>query len=267
LTDRIKIEARDLSFSYEYPTVKALDRVSFSIKEGSFLAVIGPNGSGKTTLLRMMLGLLQPESGSLEVMGYKPWQDQSSVQKLIGYVPQYGNVNERLPMRVIEVVMQGLQTRRGISISKQDFKDRVTNALDMVELGDLADRPFGTLSGGQRQRTLIARAVAVNPEILILDEPFAAVDISSQQTIAHLLNKLSREQGVTVVAVAHNVNVLVHYLSSIMILANRLVAYGAPSEVLKPDILRSAYGVEVPVIVCDDGYLHPIMEAAHDEVH
>ena len=267
MSGNFQIEATDLSFSYHRPTVKALDGLSFSLREGSFVAVMGPNGSGKTTLLRLILGLLEPESGNLEVLGQRPWKNQYAVQRLLGYVPQYGNVNDRLPVHVKDVVMQGLLTRRALPLSGHAIKNKTTSAIDMVELSDLSDRPFGTLSGGQRQRTLIARALAVDPKILILDEPFAAVDIASQQAIAALLNKLAHENGVTVIVVVHNVNVLVHYLDSILILDNRLVAYGAPRDVLKPDILKEAYKTDVPVIICDDGYLHPILEAAHDEIH
>jgi ABC-type Mn2+/Zn2+ transport system ATPase subunit len=255
-----QIEASSLSFSYRRPTVKALDDVTFSIPRGSFTAIMGPNGSGKTTLVRLILGLLTPESGDLTIEGFRPWIEQSAVQRLIGYIPQSEQVNDRLPVRLKDVVLQGVLARGGPA---KGLTKRLDEILVAVGLEEFSDVRFGTLSGGQQQRTLIARALAVEPRILLLDEPFAAVDVSSQQSITELLSDIRRERDVTVITVVHNINVLVHHLDYVMLLDRRLVAMGPPAEVLSPETLKAVYKTDVPVVVCDDGFFHPMLEDTH----
>jgi len=263
MTDEFLIEADSISFSYSRPYVKALDDITFRIPPGSFTAVTGPNGSGKSTLIKLILGLLVPDSGTLRVMGETPWENPGAVQRITGYVPQTDNINDRIPLRVGEVVLQGAMTRRGGIARGRDLAARRESVLNMVDLADLSDRPFSALSGGQQQRTLIARALAVDPAVLILDEPFSAVDISSQQDIVGLLRKLADEHGVTIIAAVHNVNVLVHHLDAILLLNKKLVAFDTPDRVLKPEILKEAYGTDVPVVICDDGFRHPLLEDPH----
>jgi len=263
MTGGTQIRAKDLTFCFRNPRVCALDNISFEIPKGSFVAVLGPNGSGKTTLLKHILGLLKPDSGTVEVNGIIPWQNPQEVQNKIGYVPQQEEINTRLPLRVREVVLQGFTIRSGRHPSASDSRQRLLSVLEMVGLEELSSRPFNALSGGQQQRALIARALAVDPAILLLDEPFSAVDVSAQLEISELMREISHKNNVTIVAVVHNINQLVHYLDSVMLLNKKLIAYGPPDEVLLPEILKEAYGVDVPVVICEDGYRHPIMEDTH----
>jgi len=263
MTAALPIEARNLSFSYAHPAVEALTDLTFDIPAGSFTAVMGPNGSGKTTLLSLILGLLRPDSGELSVFGKNPWQHLFSTQRHIGYVPQRESVNYRLPLTVSEVVLQGVLARMGGGIARSEMGRHLAQVLEMVRLADLADRPFNALSGGQQQRTLIGRALAVDPEILLLDEPFSAVDLANQQEMSKLLRSLATENGVTVLAAVHNVNILVHDLDRILLLNRRAIAFDSPDSVLQPEILRRAYGVDVPVVVCEDGFRHALVEESH----
>jgi len=263
MNDESGIEATGLGFRYKSPPVEALEDLTFGIPRGSFTAIMGPNGSGKTTLLRLILGLLEPTSGDLTVFGARPWANPAAVQRCIGYVPQRENVNVRMPLRVKEVVVQGVELRAGGMTRGGAGGDRLRSVLEMVGLEDLADRPFSALSGGEQQRALIARALAVEPEILILDEPFSAVDMPTQQEISELLSRLAQEGDVTILAAVHNVTTLVHFLDSILLINRRLIAFDAPDRVLVPDVLREAYGIDVPVLICEEGFRHPIMEDMH----
>ncbi|HDS31035.1 MAG TPA: ATP-binding cassette domain-containing protein [Firmicutes bacterium] len=263
MEQQIQIEAENLSFTYHRPRVNALRGVSFSIRQSSFIAVMGPNGSGKSTLLMLILGLLTPDSGELRVLGHHPWQNRDLTQRSMGYVPQRDQVNERFPISVRDVVLQAVGARHLRSKNRGSVFERIEYILEMVDLVDLADQPFGTLSGGQQQRALIGRALAVDPEILLLDEPFSAVDLKSQVLIAGLLKRLTVERKVTVIAVVHNINPLVHYIDSVMLLNGELVAFGPSEDVLITRILSRAYGNDVPVVICDDGFRHPLMEDTH----
>ncbi|MFH1677009.1 MAG: metal ABC transporter ATP-binding protein [bacterium] len=260
MTGNNYIEARNLSFSYSHPTVEALSDVSFTIGQGSFSGITGPNGSGKTTLINLIMGFLKPASGAIIVMEKNPSSDPLSVRRLIGYVPQREQVNDRMPIKVEDVILQGAIARHGAFLDKRERVERLKRVLEMIDLEGFSDHPFNTLSGGQQQRVLIGRALAVDPVLLVLDEPFAAVDIASQVTIADLLKKLSIENGLTILAVVHNINVLVHHIDSILLLNRKVVAFGKPNEVLRSDYLKEAYGTEVPVLMCDEGYSHPLLE-------
>jgi ABC-type Mn2+/Zn2+ transport system ATPase subunit len=259
------IEVNQVSFTYPSPPVEALREISFSVDTGRFMAVMGPNGSGKTTLVKLLLGSLRPHGGTVRVLGHDPVAGGQQVQRVIGYVPQHEVVNDQVPVRVRDVVNMAAACRYGTGLNRREVHRRVEQALGMVELAPQADRPFSALSGGQKQRALIARALVVDPLILIADEPFAGVDAVSQQSIITLLQRLRDEHGVTVLAVLHNVNPLVHFLDQVLLLNQRQVACGTPEEVLTGALLREAYGRAVPVLVCDEGFPHPITEAPHGE--
>lgn len=259
------IDVNQVSFTYPAPPVEALREISFTVDAGRFMAIMGPNGSGKTTLVKLLLGSLQPHGGKVRILGQDPVAGGQPVQRVIGYVPQHEAVNDQVPVRVREVVSLAAACRYGAGLGRREVHRRVQQALEMVELAPLADRPFSALSGGQKQRALIARALVVDPLILIADEPFAGVDAASQHTIITLLQRLRDEHGVTVLAVLHNVNPLVHFLDQVLLLNQRQVACGTPAEVLTGALLREAYGRSVPVLVCDEGFPHPITEAPHGE--
>jgi zinc transport system ATP-binding protein len=224
----------------------ALENVTLQVRRGDFLAVIGPNGSGKTTLLRAILGLVQPTHGSVRLFGKAPCD--FSEWSRIGYVPQIARIDPRFPIRVFDVVLMGRYGQVGL-IRRPSRRDReaAKTALDRVGLIDLADRQIGRLSGGQRQRVLVARALAAEPELLILDEPTSGVDVTTTESMFELLGRFHR-QGMTVIVVSHDVGVVAQHVSTVACLNRTLVAHGRPKEVLRPDILECMYGREAALV-------------------
>lgn len=258
------VVARDLGYSFSQPPTLALQHVNVTVQPGQFVAVMGPNGSGKTTFVKLLLGLLRPTEGEILVQGRPPQDSSAEIHHCIGYVPQHRTVNREIPVRVRDVVGMAAACRYDGDLTSQEMRRRVYKALEMVELADLAGRPFSALSGGQQQRALIARALVVDPVILVADEPFAAIDARSLQSTISLLQWLIKEKSVTVLAVVHDINPLVHSLDRVLLLNTQMVAYGEPAEVLTSSTLGQAYGRAVPILVCDDGFLHPIAETEHD---
>jgi len=263
MSDAPIIEAHDLSYAYPHPPVEALRRVSFALQPGTFTVVMGPNGSGKTTLLRLMLGLLRPTSGTVRLMGRSSADEPDVVQQMVGYVPQHDSLNLRLPVRSRDVLELGIAARTGNRLDARQIRRRVDRALGLVNLREASDRRYSSLSGGQRQRVLIARALSVDPHILLLDEPFSAMDLANQRSTVQFLYDLVHGKGLTVVAVVHTINTLVHFLDNLLLLNGELVAFGPPDAVLQPGNLRQAYGADVPVVICDEGYRHPLVEDSH----
>ena len=256
------IEAVNLRYDYRRPPTNALQDVSFAIEKGTFTVIMGPNGSGKSTLLRLIMGLIDPTEGEVRLFGRTVSGDPE--QRIhVGYVPQYGTINDTLPIRSREIVEMGISSREQGRIGPKEARTRAMDALEMMGLEDVSDRRYSALSGGQRQRVLIARALAVHPRLLVLDEPFSAMDMASQDSTAHFLSELVKEKDLTVVFVAHNLNPLVHFIDDILLINQTLVASGPPDEVLKSDILRKAFGASVPIFLCDEGYLHPLIDSAH----
>ncbi len=257
------IEGKAILFRYSDPPIEALKDITFRIEQGEFSVVMGPNGSGKSTLLKLMMGLLgEPEKGEIRVMGHLPYREPEAVQRAVGYVPQSESVNYNMPLRVKDVVSMGVRLRNpGLSHGK--LMKRVRKALSLLETEGLIDRPFHALSGGERQRVLIARAVAMDPKILLLDEPFSAMDVHSQEITIDFLSRLSKDYKITVLAVVHNVNPLVHHLNNILLLNHRMIAFGPPNKVLTHEILKEAYGISVPILHCAEGYCHPMLGDAH----
>lgn len=258
------VSARNVRFMYRDPDIEAIETMSFDIPSGSFTAVMGPNGSGKTTLLRLMIGLLSPTHGTITLMGHDPSRTPDMVQRLVGYVPQFESINVRLPLTGIEIVELGVSARAQGRLGRRDVRERAAQALDSVGLLDIGHHRYGSLSGGQRQRVLIARALAVDPKMVVLDEPFSAMDIANQRQTAELLRRLVQEDGLNVIAVVHNVNALVHFIDHVILLNRELIAVGAPDSVLQTANLQRAYGTSVPIIVCEEGFRHPIMEDSRE---
>jgi len=263
-TDDTEIEAitsKEVEFRYDEHPV--LSDVSFQIKRGEFVAITGPNGSGKTTLLKLILGILQPQKGEIRVMGYST-RERDKIMNLIGFMPQKEHISSNFPILVRDVVMLGLGARKGITKpTKRADEEEGIQAIKSVGLDEeIWTKKFAELSGGQQQRVLLARALAIKPEILLLDEPFNGVDIPSQNKILDLISDL-RKKGVTVLFVVHNVNPLLHQIDKIMLLKGRIVAFGRPDEVLTDKNLISAYGASIPIIYCEEGYAHPVYSDIH----
>jgi zinc transport system ATP-binding protein len=209
------IEIQDIFFSYS-PGVPVLENVSFSVNAGQSGCIVGPNGGGKSTLLKLMLGLLQPDSGKISLFGQNPVKARSK----IGYMPQYHQLDASFPASVLEVAMMGRITPA--TIFKYNKKDRqaALEALDILGIADLADRSFAGLSGGQRQRVLIARALASAPQLLLLDEPTANIDPGAEEQFYATLAELRKRM--TVITVSHDLG-FVNRETDMVICVNRTV--------------------------------------------
>jgi zinc transport system ATP-binding protein len=215
---------RDVSFAYDGAEV--LVGVDLTIEAGDFLAVIGPNGSGKTTLVKIILGLLRPASGEVEIFGQKP-ADFSEWQK-VGYVPQKAtHIDPYFPATVDEVVgmalLAGRRRSRGLA---REARARVGRALAVVGMADFGKEPIGRLSGGQQQRVFIARALVTSPRILFLDEPTTGVDAETQAAFYDLLDRLNRDEGLTIVLVTHDIGVVNKHVNRVACLNQKLVYHG-----------------------------------------
>jgi len=193
------IELRSVSFSYE--SGRVLSDVSLSIQPKDYVVLLGANGSGKTTLLKVAVGLLRPTSGTALLFG-RPASDPRA-RELVGYVPQRAVISSRLPATVLEVVLAGRAAQRRFGGFSRTEREQAVRALERVGMAEFAERRIGELSGGQQQRVLIARALASDPKLLILDEPTAGVDRDSQIRFAQVLRGLNKD-GVAIVIVAHD---------------------------------------------------------------
>jgi len=233
------IEIDNVSFFYNGHPI--LVNVNLRVEEKDFLAIMGPNGSGKTTLLKIILGILNPARGSIRVFGKTPLEAAG----LLGYVPQDTWLNKGFPISVQDVALMGRlgMTGRGRRYTSSD-RDLARKVLEQVGMWDYRDRPIGKLSGGQRQRVLIARALTVEPKILLLDEPTASVDAQFQTDLYGLLKELN--DTITIVIVSHDVSVLSDYINSVACLNQTL--YHHESGELTEEMLNAAYQCPVDLI-------------------
>ncbi len=233
------LELEGVTFSFG--RIPVLEEVDLRVDRGDFLGIIGPNGAGKTTLLRLALGLLEPDRGSVRVLGGTPAEARGRV----GYVPQHARFQADFPILVREVVLMG---RLGDGDVGQGWSGRdreaAARALERVEMEDLGERPVGSLSGGQLQRTLVARALAMEPELLLLDEPTASVDTRIGRRIYRLLEGLT--ERMTVVLVSHDIGVLSREVRSVACLNRRLHYHGTGR--MPREALEEAYGGEVELV-------------------
>ena len=230
------ISIRDLNFAYAGTPV--LENIQLDIAAGDFVGIVGPNGGGESTLLKQMLGLLQPDSGSIQVFDQAP---RRSVER-IGYVPQYANFAKEFPITVWETVLLGrLTPRRWFGGHSQKDKQLAEQALRETEIWELRERPIGALSGGQLQRVLIARALASQPDILLLDEPTASVDVRAEKNIFELLRHLN--QRMTIVVVSHDVGFISDYVNRVACLNRKLVCHAV--DQVNAHELEHLYGKHV----------------------
>ena len=226
--------------------------VSASVDRGEWVALIGPNGAGKTTLLRAIAGLLRHD-GRVSLLGRDAAAlDRRERARLLAVVPQ---TPETPPwLTVAEYVLMGRTPHLG-PLAREGAADRdaAWHALERLELEELAERPLGTLSGGERQRAVVARALAQEASIVLLDEPTAALDIGHQQQALELLDALRDRQGLTLVAAMHDLTLAAQYADRVLLLSRgRIVADGTPGEVLTEDALSEHYGATVRVVTVDD---------------
>ncbi len=226
-----------LGVTVRYGEVLALNGVSFTLQAGDQLAVVGPNGSGKSTLLGVVAGVLEPTEGEVRIFGHPPGQ-----HTCVGFVPQRSGADLYFPVTVADVVMMGraLKLRRFGWPTRADWQ-AVHEALRTVGLEELAGRSIAELSGGQRQRAFIARALAQEAKLLLMDEPLAGLDVAAQEDVLASIAQL-RLQGVTVLFTTHNLALAAAHFDRVLLLNQRVIALGKPEEVLKEGVLLSAYG-------------------------
>ena len=242
----------------------ALENVNFHLHEGERVAVVGPNGAGKSTLFKVVAGVLTPSSGEVKIFGSRP-----RGHVCIGYIPQRSQVDWNFPVTVADVVMMGRSAKLGpLNFPHKKDWEHVTHALEMVDLLNLSSRQIGQLSGGQQQRMFIARALAQEAELMLMDEPLTGLDTPSQEGILDLLDRLKQEK-VTVMVATHDLDQAATHFDRIMLLNHRVVAFGEPKIALQTENLLSAYGGRLRstengnIVAVDDC----CDEGEHDHVH
>lgn len=244
--------------SFSYPPralrdepVHALSDVTMTVDAGSRLGVLGPNGGGKSTLVKLVLGLLEPDSGSITVLGTSPAEARR--RGLVGYLPQRLTAELDFPLSVRQAVAMPLSLRASpFALRDRAAEHAADEALALVAMSHLADRPVGSLSGGQLQRAMIARAIAPRPRLLVLDEPTVGVDAAGQHRFADLINKLHAELGITIVTVSHDLRAIAAGSDRVACLHRSVHFHDAPSG-LTPAILAEVFAHDVEAVF---GHLH-----------
>jgi zinc/manganese transport system ATP-binding protein len=238
------IVAKDLTASYGLRPV--WDGGSFAIPFGSFTAILGPNAAGKSTLIRLILGQLAPAGGSLEVLGAPPRRGNPD----IGYVPQGSSFDPELSIRGRDFVGLGLDGHRwGVRLIGRARADAVVRAsIESVGAGAYADRPLGSLSGGEQQRLLLAQALVGSPRLLVMDEPLSHLDVRNQGAMVQLISEVARQRRLTVLLIAHDVNLLVPHIDLVLYIAQGRLAIGKPAEIITSKRLTEIYSSPVEVL-------------------
>lgn len=230
-----------VGLTVRYAEVVALEDVSLDLGVGQACGLVGMNGSGKSTLLKAALGLVRPQAGTIRIFGGLP--DAARAHGLVGYVPQADDIDRDFPVSVADVVMMGRYHRMGWSRRPRPAdRTAVADALDRVGLSDLAGRQIGRLSGGQRQRALLARALAQEARLLLLDEPFSGVDVVSEAAVTAVLLDLVAD-GCSLLLSTHDLAMLPALCETSVLLHRRVLAHGPTDEVVTPENLARTFGL------------------------
>jgi zinc/manganese transport system ATP-binding protein len=246
--------------------------VDIDIEAGQFAAILGPNGAGKSTMLKALLGLVPLRSGTIRVLGHEPGVRAADV----GYLPQRRSFDPALRIRGVDIVRLGLDGDRwGVPLPwarlRRERQARLDELIELVGASAYAERPIGECSGGEQQRLLIAQALARKPALLLLDEPLDSLDLPSQAGVAALIDRICREQGVTVMIVAHDVNPIIGFLDLVVYLAGGGAACGKPRDVITSERLTELYGTPIEVFETSSGQLvvvgHSEAATYHPEMH
>lgn len=231
-----RLEVQNISIGYGEKVI--LNDLSFQIPHGSRVAVVGPNGAGKSTLFKALVGLLPLQGGQIFIHG----EPLGSHQDCVAYVPQREEVDWRFPVTVEDVVMMGRFSQIGwLKRASSYDKQRVQTSLSQMGIADLAQRSIGQLSGGQQQRAFLARALAQEPHILLMDEPFTGVDVTTQEMTLKLLEHL-QEHEVTAIVSTHDLNLASSRFDYVILINHRLIAFGKPQDVFAKENLAQAFG-------------------------
>ncbi len=228
--------------------VPALEDISFRLERGEQVAVLGPNGAGKSTLFQVIVGIVRPQRGQVRIYGSGPDR-----HLCIGYVPQRNQIDWRFPVTVWDVVMMGRVARIGFFRwpGRRD-RESVAQALAEVGMAEYRDRQIGELSGGQQQRVFLARALAQEAELLLLDEPLTGLDVPSQEALLAILDRL-RRRGISIIVATHDLGQVMGRYDRVLLLNRRLIADGPPEEVLRPQILAQAFGSHLHILSLPEG--------------
>jgi zinc/manganese transport system ATP-binding protein len=246
--------------------------VDLDVGAGEFVAVLGPNGVGKSTLIKVLLGVLPPASGQVRVLGTAP----GGAGPRVGYLPQRRSFDASLRIRGADIVRLGWDGDRwGIPLpwsrGRRAATERIAEVIELVGASAYAHRPIGRLSGGEQQRLLIAQALVRRPELLLLDEPLDSLDLPNQAAVAALIGRICREEGVTVMMVAHDVNPILSRLDRVVYLAEGGAVSGTPAEVITSETLTRLYRTPIEVLRTSDGRLvvvgQPEAPAHHTDRH
>lgn len=249
------LEVSQLTFRYGQQTV--LDDVSLAVERGHFLGIIGPNGGGKSTLLRLALGLEAPMSGSISLFGEIPTKS-NGWRKKVGFVPQYQSFAPHFPVSAFDVTAMGLLVRGAPEPTTQQTRERVQTALLRVGIESLAEKPWWSLSGGQKQRVLLARAMANEPELLLLDEPTVGVDARGNDLLLTWLDEWRKERQLTVVLVTHDTGIIAPICDRLACLNVHLHFHDHP-EKLSGDDLEKTYGCPAEMLFHDHSLPHRVV--------
>ncbi len=257
-----------------YGARQALDSVSLNVPHGGQVAVVGPNGAGKSTLFKAMVGLLPLRGGAMLMHG----RPLAEYRDPVAYVPQREEVDWRFPVTVLDVVSMG-RYRKGRWLRRLSSGDRamVGQCMEQLGISELAQRPIGELSGGQQQRVFLARALAQEPHVLLLDEPFTGVDIATREATLELLDGL-RDRLVTVLVSTHDLDLAAGRFEQVVLLNRRLISVGSPEEVFTEAHLQAAFGGQMVVVdgksifvdQCCGGHgpgSHPSVDGSAPHVH
>ncbi|MFP4478625.1 MAG: metal ABC transporter ATP-binding protein [Candidatus Izemoplasmatales bacterium] len=228
----LKIQLKNISVNYG--KIHALKKLNLTINEGDYIGIVGPNGGGKSTMMKTILGLVKPSHGQISYCGTTLRKSEIKM----GYVPQISDINRMFPITVEEVVLSGRMPRKIKPFFKYSEEDKmaVEDVLDTVGLKKLKDRQINELSGGEFQKMIIARALTLKPDILLLDEPTAMVDVMSQRQIFSLIKKLSKD--ITIILVTHHVQMISKNVEKLIYLDRNIIAEGEPNQVYQYAFLR-----------------------------
>jgi zinc/manganese transport system ATP-binding protein len=240
---------------------RVIHDLSFQVKNGEFLGILGPNGAGKTTLFRVLLELLRPTEGTIHIRarsgeelgtnGVSTRRDSAT----IGYVPQARQIDPELPMQVRDFVSLGLPHPFRFWLSRRD-KETVQSAMELTDCARFGHQPIGKLSGGERQRAYLAQALVRSPQILLLDEPTSNLDPGAQEAMAVVVHQICRSQGISVLFISHDVNLIARYADRILYVTPGHYAVGTVDEVMRTDVLQRLYGNAVELVrLADKLYL------------
>ncbi len=249
------LNAKKLTFGYD-PNNLLLNDFDFGIEEKSFTALIGPNGSGKTTVFNLLTGYLKPQSGSVSFRNNS--LKQLSLRKrarVMAVVPQ--SINSALPYTVAQLVAMGRISRLSrFAVLSKDDKAQIEYAMTVMDITALREQQFNCLSGGERQRTVIAAALAQEPEVLLLDEPTSSLDLGHANSLMRLLQQLNRNKKLTIMLISHDIQLAAHYCQRLTLMkAGKIIADGPPDIVIKPEYIMEAYNEPVNIIRDSHGNL------------